>query len=154
MLVNGTSASGKRIEIGEDFSILIKKPSVYVNEFTDETLLMIFRPKERLDNYKEGKFSIDDETPINGNFNLLRSGTFTHNVDVKDYDPSTVLDDIDINDIDIEKLRNDLIEYFTSAMFIVSPVALVDLTEVENASDEKVIKIALDNKFDLSKYIK
>lgn len=61
---------------------------------------------------------------------------------------------IDINDIDIEKLRNDLIEYFTSAMFIVSPVALVDLTEVENASDEKVIKIALDNKFDLSKYIK
>ena len=61
---------------------------------------------------------------------------------------------IDINDIDIEKLRNDLIEYFTSAMFIVSPVALVDLTEVENDSDEKVIKIALDNKFDLSKYIK
>ena len=56
--------------------------------------------------------------------------------------------------MDIEKLRNDLIEYFTSAMFIVSPVALVDLTEVENASDEKVIKIALDNKFDLSKYIK
>ena len=61
---------------------------------------------------------------------------------------------IDINDIDIEKLRNDLIEYFTSAMFIVSPVALVDLTEVENARDEMVIKIALDNKFDLSKYIK
>lgn len=61
---------------------------------------------------------------------------------------------IDINDINIEKLRNDLIEYFTSAMFIVSPVALVDLTEVENASDEKIIKIALDNKFDLKKYIK
>lgn len=59
-----------------------------------------------------------------------------------------------INDIDIEKLRNGLIEYFTSAMFIVSPVALVDLTEVENARDEMVIKIALDNKFDLSKYIK
>lgn len=61
---------------------------------------------------------------------------------------------IDINKIDIERLRKDLIDYFTSAMFIVSPVALVDLTEVENASDEKVIKIALDNKFDLSKYIK
>lgn len=61
---------------------------------------------------------------------------------------------IDINDIDIEKLRNDLIEYFTSAMFIVSPVALVDLTEVENTSDENVIKIALNNKFDLKKYIK
>lgn len=61
---------------------------------------------------------------------------------------------IDINDIDIEKLRNDLIEYFTSAMFIVSPVALVDLTEVENASDEELIQIALDNKFDLRKYLK
>lgn len=61
---------------------------------------------------------------------------------------------IDIDVIDIEKLRKDLIDYFTSAMFIVSPVALVDLTEVENARDEMVIKIALDNKFDLSKYIK
>jgi hypothetical protein len=97
MLVNGTSASGKRIEIGEDFSILIKKPSVYVDDFTDNTLLIVFRPKERLVNYKEGKFSIDDETLINGNFKLLRSGTFTYNVDAKDYDSSKVLDDIDIN---------------------------------------------------------
>lgn len=56
-------------------------------------------------------------------------------------------------DIDVDKLRQDLIDYFTSAMFMVSPVALVDLTEVENASDEKVIKIALDNGFDLRNYI-
>lgn len=56
-------------------------------------------------------------------------------------------------DIDVDKLRQDLIDYFTSAMFMVSPVALVDLTEVENASDEKVIKIALDNGFDLHNYI-
>ena len=56
--------------------------------------------------------------------------------------------------IDIEKLRKALIDYFTSAMFMVSPVALVDLTKVENASDEKVIQIALDNKFDLTKYQK
>lgn len=61
---------------------------------------------------------------------------------------------IDINDIDIEQLRKDLIEYFTSAMFMVSPIALMDLTEVENATDEQVIKIALDNKFDLRKYLK
>ena len=39
-------------------------------------------------------------------------------------------------------------------MFIVSPVALVDLAEVENASDEEVVKMALENKFDLNKYIK
>ena len=56
-------------------------------------------------------------------------------------------------DIDVDKLRQDLIDYFTSAMFMVSPVALVDLTEVENANDEKVIKIALDNGFDLRNYI-
>lgn len=61
---------------------------------------------------------------------------------------------IDINEIDIERLRKDLIEYFTSAMFMVSPIALVDLTEVENASDEQVVKIALNNKFDLNKYMK
>ncbi len=58
-----------------------------------------------------------------------------------------------MKDIDIDLLRQDLIDYFTSAMFMVSPVALVDLTEVENASDDKIIKIALDNGFDLNKYI-
>ena len=61
---------------------------------------------------------------------------------------------IDINEIGIERLIKDLIEYFTSAMFMVSPIALVDLTEVENASDEQVVKIALNNKFDLNKYMK
>ena len=61
---------------------------------------------------------------------------------------------IDINDIDIEKLRRDLIDYFTSAMFMVSPIAVVDVTDVEYASDEEVVKIALDNKFDLRKYLK
>ncbi len=97
MLVNGTSLNGKRIEVREDFSILIKKPSVYVDEFTDDTLLVILRPKKRVENYKEGKFSIDDETPVNGNFNLICTGKISHNVDAKDYDPSSVLADIDIN---------------------------------------------------------
>lgn len=58
-----------------------------------------------------------------------------------------------MKDIDIDLLRQDLIDYFTSTMFMVSPVALVDLTEVENASDDKIIKIALDNGFDLNKYV-
>ena len=61
---------------------------------------------------------------------------------------------MNIDNIDIEQLKKDLIDYFTGAMFMVSPVALVDLTEVENASDEKLIQIALDNKFDLKKYLK
>ena len=59
---------------------------------------------------------------------------------------------MDISDIEIEKLRHDLINHFTAAMFIVSPVALMDLTEVENASDEEIVKIALENGFDLENY--
>ena len=61
---------------------------------------------------------------------------------------------INIEDIDVDKLRKDLIEHFTASMFIVSPVALMDLTQVENASDEEVIKIAIDNKFNLNNYLK
>lgn len=61
---------------------------------------------------------------------------------------------INIDDIDIEKLRKDLIDYFTSAMFMVSQIALIDLTEVENANSEKVVRIALENKFDLTQYLK
>lgn len=61
---------------------------------------------------------------------------------------------INLEDIDIDRLRKDLIEHFTASMFIVSPVALVDLSKVENASDEEVIQIAKDNNFNLKKYLK
>ena len=59
----------------------------------------------------------------------------------------------DIDDIDIQSLREDLIDYFGSAMFNVSPVALIDLTEVENATDEQVLRIAIKNNFDIGNYI-
>ena len=59
---------------------------------------------------------------------------------------------IDIDDIDVDSLRDDLKDYFTSAMFIASPVALMDLSEVENASDVEVVQIALNNGFNLSEY--
>lgn len=61
--------------------------------------------------------------------------------------------DIDINNIDIELLRRDLIDYFTALMFNISPAALVDLSKVEGATDIEVIQIAIDNKFDLEKYV-
>ena len=57
------------------------------------------------------------------------------------------------DNIDIEEFRKDLIDYFGSAMFAVSPIAMIDLTKVENASDEELIRIALDNNFDLDNYI-
>ena len=46
-----------------------------------------------------------------------------------------------------------MIDYFTSAMFLASPVALIDLTKVENASDVELIQIAIDNNFNLNNYV-
>ena len=61
---------------------------------------------------------------------------------------------IDINSIDIERLRKDLIDHFTALMFMVSGAALIELNEVENANSEELIQIAINNKFNLNKYIK
>lgn len=55
-------------------------------------------------------------------------------------------------EIDIEKLRSDLKDYFGSAMGFF-PVAIMDLIKVQNASPEELINIALKNNFDLNKYI-
>jgi hypothetical protein len=55
-------------------------------------------------------------------------------------------------EIDIDKLRRDLVDYFGTAIFSVSPLALADLSKVENASPEDLIQIALKNNFDLTKY--
>ena len=53
--------------------------------------------------------------------------------------------------INIEKLREDLINYFGTAMFY-NPTAMMNLEKVKKASEEELIKIALDNKFDLERY--
>ena len=55
-------------------------------------------------------------------------------------------------EIDIEKLRSDLMDYLGTAMGFF-PVATMDLIKVQNASPEELINIALKNNFDLSKYI-
>ena len=60
---------------------------------------------------------------------------------------------MEIEDIDIEALRKDLIDYYQGIMFNVSPAALVEMTEVEHASPEKLINIALRNGYDLNDYI-
>lgn len=59
---------------------------------------------------------------------------------------------MDVNEINISKLRHDLDEYFTSAMFMVSKFAIMDVINVQTASPEKLIEIAKQNKIDLSKY--
>ncbi len=53
--------------------------------------------------------------------------------------------------INIERLREDLITYFGTAMFY-NPVAMIDLEKVKKANDEQLIEIAINNKFDLSRY--
>jgi hypothetical protein len=53
--------------------------------------------------------------------------------------------------IDIERLRQDLINYFGSAMMF-QPLAIADLTKVENASPEELVRIAIANGFDLEDY--
>ena len=50
-----------------------------------------------------------------------------------------------------EKLREDLINYFGTAMQFY-PVAVVDLAQVENATDEQLEQIAIKNGFDLDNY--
>lgn len=57
-----------------------------------------------------------------------------------------------MNNLNFKKLREDLINYFGTAMFMVSPIAMFDVEKVRKASNEELIKIAIKNHFDLSKY--
>jgi vacuolar-type H+-ATPase subunit B/Vma2 len=54
-------------------------------------------------------------------------------------------------DIDYEKLRSDLIDYYGTAIAY-NPMAVIELGEVENASINKLVQIAMQNGFDLSDY--
>ena len=54
--------------------------------------------------------------------------------------------------IDINKLRDDLINYFGTAMFNASPLAIIELSKVEKANDKQLIEIAIKNNFDLKDY--
>ena len=54
-------------------------------------------------------------------------------------------------EIDIEKLRNDLINYFGTATTF-NQFAYVKLIEIKNASFDKLIEIAINNNFNLKDY--
>lgn len=54
--------------------------------------------------------------------------------------------------MDYDKLRGDLRDYYGTAMFNGNPMAMMELEEVERASNEELARIARDNAFDLSKY--
>lgn len=54
-------------------------------------------------------------------------------------------------EIDYERLRRDLIDYFGTAMTFY-PMAVIELTEVENASNSRLEQIAIQNGFNLNDY--
>lgn len=54
--------------------------------------------------------------------------------------------------IDLEKLREDLIDYFGTAMGAF-PIAVMNVAEVETATERELIRIATKNGFDLSEYV-
>jgi len=53
--------------------------------------------------------------------------------------------------IDYESLRDDLIDYLGAATQFY-PIALIDVSNVEKASDDELINIAINNGFNLSDY--
>jgi len=53
--------------------------------------------------------------------------------------------------IDYERLRSDLIDYYGTAM-IYNPMAVVELSDVQNSSNDRLVQIAIQNGFDLSDY--
>lgn len=59
-----------------------------------------------------------------------------------------------MENIDIEKLRQYIIDYYGTAIINSSPTAMMDLLEVENASNEKVLSLALKNKINLNNFTK
>ncbi len=61
--------------------------------------------------------------------------------------------EIDVNSIDIERLRNDLINEFMGIAFAISPVAFMNVAEVEKADEDKLIEIAKNNGFNIENYL-
>jgi len=54
--------------------------------------------------------------------------------------------------VNYDKLRGDLRDYYGTAMFNGNPMAMMELEEVERASNADLERIARNNNFDLSKY--
>ena len=56
------------------------------------------------------------------------------------------------NDFDDEKLRRDMRDYYGTAMFNGFPMAVMDLSKVERASNEELRQMARRNGVDMNKY--
>ena len=56
-------------------------------------------------------------------------------------------------EIDVDRLRKDLEDYYGTAMFNASPLAVMELSKVQRASDYEIVEMAQENGIDLRKYI-
>lgn len=57
-------------------------------------------------------------------------------------------------EIDFERLRADLIDYFGSGMMNGIGAFAINISNIEKASPDKLIEIAINNNFNLENYIK
>ena len=60
---------------------------------------------------------------------------------------------MDKEKIDIEKLREDLMDMYGAGVPFI-PAMMMEVVDLENASDEEILEEAEDNKIDLTKYEK
>ena len=56
-------------------------------------------------------------------------------------------------EIDINRLRKDLMDDYGSAMFSGFPMAVMDLSKVERMSDSELVELARKKGMDLRKYM-
>ena len=56
-------------------------------------------------------------------------------------------------EIDVNRLRRDMKDYYGTAMFNGFPMAVMDLSKVERLSDQELVELAQRNGVDLRKYI-
>lgn len=61
---------------------------------------------------------------------------------------------IDFENIDFEKLRSTLKEYYESDQIYKNPFAVSDVLNIDNVNDYRLIGIAIENGFDLDKFKK
>lgn len=54
--------------------------------------------------------------------------------------------------MDYESLREDLKNYFGTAIYCGNPMAIIELSKVENASCDELILIAIEKGFDIENY--
>ena len=60
--------------------------------------------------------------------------------------------DIDMNDYDIDSIRDDLEDYFGTAMVNSSPFAMVDLIDLSTKSDYEILSMAINMGINIDNY--